>query len=301
LQPLDPAAGPGLEILAVDRGPGMRDVEAVLRAPPYQQIEARLASHAGQRGGLGCGLASVRRLASAFDVHSAFGQGTVVLARFFFGSPTRIDAGPRVLRCGGVSVPMAREDENGDAWAFVQTGSRGCVLVVDGLGHGKGAAGAAEAAVGEFHRSHGGDIETYFQDAHRAMRSTRGGSVFMCRVESEKGALFFAGVGNVEGRVYGPRGISALTPMNGTLGMNLGAPKVVVRELPWGPGATLVLYSDGIRSSFDLDGDSGLWRRDPAMIAAVIHRDFARGRDDATVVVVQEPTSDDVTRATASP
>jgi hypothetical protein len=50
----------------------------------------------------------------------------------------------------------------------------------------------------------------------------------------------------------------------------------------------MVLYSDGLQSRWTLDRYPSLRGRDPALIAAVLYRDFARGRDDVTVVVGRE-------------
>jgi len=60
---------------------------------------------------------------------------------------------------------------------------------------------------------------------------------------------------------------------------------------PWPAGGLLVMLSDGIASQWSLDAYPGLRQRDPALIAGVIYRDFVRGRDDATVVVVRERPS----------
>ena len=46
------------------------------------------------------------------------------------------------------------------------------------------------------------------------------------------------------------------------------------------------MHSDGLQTSWDLDRYPGIHRRDPALIAALLYRDFERGRDDVTVVVV---------------
>ena len=61
-------------------------------------------------------------------------------------------------------------------------------------------------------------------------------------------------------------------------------------EYNWGPGSLLVLHSDGLSNRWSLDAYPGLVMRHPSVIAAVLHRDFYRGRDDATVVVVKERT-----------
>ncbi len=47
------------------------------------------------------------------------------------------------------------------------------------------------------------------------------------------------------------------------------------------------MHSDGLGTHWDLDGYPGpAAQRHPALIAGVLYRDFARGRDDATVIVV---------------
>ena len=111
-----------LELLALDRGPGMRDV-------------ARCLSDGYSTGGTpGTGLGAVRRLSDAFDIHSAPGEGTVVMARF--------GAEP-AMRYGAVCVAMPGEIECGDTWRLVGNRDLATILVVDGLGHGCFAAEAA--------------------------------------------------------------------------------------------------------------------------------------------------------------
>ena len=54
---------------------------------------------------------------------------------------------------------------------------------------------------------------------------------------------------------------------------------------PWSPHAILVMCSDGIHTRWDVNPYQGLVDRDPSLIAATLYRDFARGRDDTTVLV----------------
>ncbi len=49
----------------------------------------------------------------------------------------------------------------------------------------------------------------------------------------------------------------------------------------------VILHSDGLQSQWNLSKYPGILRRSPSLIAAVIYRDFTRGRDDVTVVVVK--------------
>ena len=48
------------------------------------------------------------------------------------------------------------------------------------------------------------------------------------------------------------------------------------------------MCSDGIRSRPALDAYPGLTAHDPLVVAATLWRDHARGRDDATAVVLRE-------------
>jgi hypothetical protein len=56
---------------------------------------------------------------------------------------------------------------------------------------------------------------------------------------------------------------------------------------PIRPHDVLVMHSDGINTHWNAENHTGLWRRDPALIAAAIYRDHTRGRDDSTVVVAR--------------
>ena len=100
------------------------------------------------------------------------------------------------------------------------------------------------------------------------------------------GALLYAGVGNIAGTVLDRNGRShGLVSNNGTVGAYMRA----VRPLScdWPAGDLLVMHSDGLKGAWSLNGYPGLQARHPAIVGAVLHRDFLRGADDATVVVLR--------------
>ena len=70
---------------------------------------------------------------------------------------------------------------------------------------------------------------------------------------------------------------------NGTVGLQ--ARKTQELGYPWPAESVLVMHSDGLQSHWRLEPYPGLVQRDAALIAAVLYRDFARGRDDVSVVV----------------
>jgi hypothetical protein len=47
------------------------------------------------------------------------------------------------------------------------------------------------------------------------------------------------------------------------------------------------MHSDGLTSRWKLADYLGLSHRVPALIAAILYRDFKRGRDDTTVLVAR--------------
>lgn len=69
LRPISELGRSGIEAIAVDAGPGIPDLDLALR------------DGWSSRGSLGGGLPGIRRLMDAFEIQSAPGQGTRILAR----------------------------------------------------------------------------------------------------------------------------------------------------------------------------------------------------------------------------
>jgi hypothetical protein len=70
--------------------------------------------------------------------------------------------------------------------------------------------------------------------------------------------------------------------MNGTAGLTVRGLKSFVQ--PWREGEQLVMHTDGLTTRWRLDDYPNVRAHDPAITAAVLHRDASRGRDDATVL-----------------
>jgi anti-sigma regulatory factor (Ser/Thr protein kinase) len=274
-------AGDGIELLSVDPGPGM----TAAALAPSAGAASPVALPSSRGGGLKAGLNVVRRNAAEFDWY-ATRRGTVVYARL--GAPA--PAGHTGWSFGGVNMPLGGDGESGDAWA-VAPGRRTAALVVDGLGHGPGAAAAARAAIATFDGAAVTDLDRLVRHTHEAMRATRGGVLGACLIDPGRGELTYAAVGNITGRVLtGGRSVHLLD-RPGTLGTQLHLPAVRLQHGPWEPGSTLVLVSDGIRSAWSLEDHPRLLDQHPAITAAVLHREYGRATDDATVLVVRQVTA----------
>lgn len=267
-----------LEIVVIDSGGGITDLPKALSDG---------FSTAGTRG---TGLGALQRLADVFEIYSERGRGTVILMQVVGrGHRKNIAGATKSLICGGVAVPLQSETISGDSWAHCESATGLRLILADGLGHGPHAAAAARAAIETFWENSDRPLTELLQSIHGACRSTRGAAVSICEIDRIQRTVRFAGVGNVAGQFCPTRGEQNgkhFVSSNGTLGVQ--AKRVVQFEYPWKDDDLIVLYSDGIKSQWNLEGYLGLRSKHPSLIAAILYRDFRRGNDDTTVVVAGE-------------
>ncbi|HEX7861211.1 MAG TPA: SpoIIE family protein phosphatase [Verrucomicrobiae bacterium] len=263
----------GLELIAIDKGPGM-DVARCMR------------DGYSTSGTPGTGLGSVVRMADLWDVYSVEGMGTAVLARIHAKSSAERR---RKLSLGAICLPLKGETRCGDNWSHLSTSTGERVLVVDGIGHGTLASDAAETAATTFERARAVPLSGTIRSIHEALKNTRGAAIAIAEIDIERGILRYVGVGNIAAQVLHAGTSRSLVSHNGTMGHEIR--KVQEFQYPWPAGALLVMTSDGLTTRWDLKKYPGLAQRPPSLLASVLWRDFARGRDDATVVVAREETA----------
>jgi anti-sigma regulatory factor (Ser/Thr protein kinase) len=258
-----------LELVAIDRGPGIGDFEQALR------------DGFSTAGSQGTGLGAVARLSDAFDIHTTPKAGTAIVARIWRdGSPPE----PEVA-VGAVCVAMVGERLGGDSWSIVDLAGKTRILVVDGLGHGADAEVAAARAVELFEDARSLSPGDELEDIHRALRPTRGAAVALAEIDFAGRSLRYAAVGNIAGAVVSRGEVRHLVSHNGIVGHNIRRIQEFVYEIP--SDALIILTSDGVKTRWSLDGYPGLTRRDPTLVAAVLFRDFERGHDDVTALVAR--------------
>jgi anti-sigma regulatory factor (Ser/Thr protein kinase) len=264
LQTLDTDNGISIELLAVDRGPGMTDPEQCLR-DGYSST-----------GTSGTGLGAVRRLSAEFDIYSVHSHGTAVLSRIGTGQRASF---------GAICTAKDGESESGDTWRAACLAGQKALVLVDGLGHGILAAEAARLAAEVFQSDPFAAPQMLIERMHRALVGTRGAAA-ACVYFNGSDDLCYAGIGNIAGRICTHDGSRGLVSHSGTLGFQ--ARRVQQFAYPHAPPSLLVMHSDGLTARWDMATHSGLHLHHPALIAAVLYREHARGRDDATVVVYRE-------------
>ncbi|MFF7331714.1 SpoIIE family protein phosphatase [Streptomyces sp. NPDC090306] len=316
LRALRNEAAAGVEVLAVDGGPGMTDVPAALR------------DGMSTIGTLGIGLGAVQRLADAFAVHSLPGMGTVQLARFWPRPPQPFMVTEPLV--GGITRPISGEQVCGDAWAarvdpagrtshlppapssggtqrtpyghaspapaarpprsapvlasVVGPGPGVLVMSCDGLGHGPMAATAAQAAVHAFRTEAARTPEQAMENVHRALRKTRGAAVAVARLEPD-GRLLFCGVGNITAALVTGTARTTLVSHPGIVGQQMRHLRTYEHHLP--AGGILAMHSDGISGRWRHTDLASFLHHPPALIAAALLRLAGTRRDDASAVIAK--------------
>ncbi len=261
----------GLEMLALDRGPGIANIGHSLRD-----------GHSTS-GSMGTGLGALSRISDSMDVYSYPEKGTALRLEFWADPLSKPGREPEI---GAICVAKAGEVACGDAWALEPDGADYSLLVADGLGHGADAARAARAATEVLAKHAALAPSEVLRLGHLALASTRGAAAAVARFNTSQPQAVFAGVGNVAARVESATSRERqLVSHNGTLGHALRK----VQEFPFTfPADTaLILHSDGLSGHWTLADYPGLMVKHSALIAGVLYRDHDRGRDDVTVVVIK--------------
>lgn len=260
----------GVEMIAIDKGPGMADVSRAI------------GDGHSTAGTLGIGLGAIVRQASWSDLHSVPGKGTVLVAQIWPGGE------PELAWAAGVTRPLPGEPISGDAYAIREIDGRRQVLLCDGLGHGRLAHAAAQEAVRGFHGAAALPPAGIVEVLHRTMSHTRGAALAVAELDDERSLLHYAGLGNISGTILTPEGTRrGLVSLPGIAGHQ----KRQIREYeyPLASGAVLLMHSDGVVDRWNPYDYPGLLVHSPQVIAATVLRDAGTRRDDAGVLVARVP------------
>ncbi|GAA0525049.1 ATP-binding protein [Paractinoplanes ferrugineus] len=259
----------GVEIIAIDRGPGMADL-----------VTAVGDGHS-TAGTLGIGLGAIVRQASWCDLHSVPGKGTVLVAQVWSADP------PQPGWAAGLTRPLTGEQVSGDAFAVREIDGRRQVLMCDGLGHGGLAATASNEAVRAFKDGPVAPPAAVVELLHRRLNHTRGAALAVAELDAEAGLVRYAGLGNISGTVIAPGIRRGMVSLPGIAGHQRR--QIRQYDYPITPDAFVLMHSDGVVDRWSLADYPGLQLRSPAVVAATVLRDAGTRRDDAGVVVARLP------------
>ncbi|GAA3575149.1 anti-sigma regulatory factor [Nonomuraea rosea] len=263
-----PQAVAVVEVLALDKGPGISDLGRAWR-DGYSTV-----------GTLGIGLGGITRMATAHDVYSVPGRGTVICMHF------TADGRPLpASHVSGLIRPIGEESVCGDAFACFDTPEAAVAMVCDGLGHGEPAAEASRRAVKVFQEHGDLPLTSLLERLHHALRASRGAAVAVTRLDRASGRVVFAGIGNIAAWIVHPEGRQGLISLPGIAGHYSRTVREYAYVAP--PHSMVVMHSDGLSSRWDITTFPGLTARSPAVMAATLLREAGTRRDDACVLVLK--------------
>ncbi len=258
----------GVEIIAADRGEGIRDPREAIRGKAHAVVPVS--------GSLGVGLSAVIELADEVDIDVRLHEGTCVCARKFASGGAR-------RRCVGIfGRPIDGERIAGDDAGFVRDDDALVIALADGLGHGADARVAATRSVTS---ALDGAFTDAIERADVAAAGTRGAVMTVARIDSAR-RLDFAMVGNASAYVCSRRQTRRRIGSTFVLGSR-GSRARVMRDVDaLAMGEVLVVFSDGLSTQLSLENEDTLLHAHPIVIAQECMERFGTTRDDATVLVV---------------
>jgi len=174
---------------------------------------------------------------------------------------------------------------SGDTWAMAATPGAVTLMVLDGLGHGPLAQNAAVAGVEALRGMTPGSPVQDLRRVHDVLKGTVGAAGAVAQIDPARNSVDFCGLGNIEAALVigGRRG--GLVSHPGVVGQRTPNFRSYRHVLT---GKTcLVMHTDGVRAIWSPARYPGLFERHPALIAAVLFRDYWRPEDDALVFVIE--------------
>jgi len=179
------------------------------------------------------------------------------------------------------------EVETGDLYLVKPFPGGYLVAVIDGIGHGREAALAAQSAASILEANPQENINILIQRCHEALRNTRGVALTLASFNCKEMTMTWEGIGNVEGIICynslrARASSKSLLLRPGIVGCNL--PNLQENSLKVSTGDTLILATDGIHYCFSQGLDVSA---SPQQIAEKILSRYAKGNDDALVLVAR--------------
>jgi len=269
--------GPVLDILALDFGPGIADLEQA-EEDGYSTVNT-----------LGKGLGSIRRLSDELYIYSQpentgrmrKWSGAVFLARFYPGDDKQNVVPLPGFRIGLYSRSLSDLRYNGDRIYLEREGGRLRWLHLDGLGHGERAHGATSNL--GIHLSGNGALTEVLDMVSRQLTDTRGAVGVIGEIDTKQEELRLVGVGDMHAHLFDHESVSGIPFAPGILGREYRS--LSVFRAGFGRKNLVVSASDGIRRNWDMGNFVGLFGQHPQLIAYTLGNIMGRVSDDQSICI----------------
>ncbi|MFW6327013.1 MAG: ATP-binding SpoIIE family protein phosphatase [Bacteroidota bacterium] len=263
----------GLELISIDHGPGIENLDEMLK------------DGNSSTNTLGQGLGAIKRLSDEFDIYSITGWGTILLSRIFAHNPIQEK---RMLRLAINTIMLPKKGERvcGDGWKIIRRGFEYDLIALDGLGHGTEANKAAKAAIDEFSVIKNATPADTIKILHRKIQKTRGAVGMVMHLNTLNNLFSYAGLGNISARIFGHEKNKTCISYNGIIGHTIPN-SLHTNQVGIQKNETLIVNSDGFKSRWDVAHLPNILNHDGSIVAAALYKDFSRKTDDLLVIVVK--------------
>jgi anti-sigma regulatory factor (Ser/Thr protein kinase) len=263
-----------VELISIDNGPGMLD--------PERMLEDGMST----TNTLGQGLGAIKRLSDTFELYSLRNWGTIILSRIHKSDKAKA-AKRSVAELRSLVVAKPGEQLSGDGAYWREHNKYLTLFLGDGLGHGPEAHAAVQQAISSLdaHEVQESPVEL-LRSLHADVKRTRGlvGTLALYSVKEK--TWHICGIGNIATRMQHAQLSKNYLSYNGIIGLNIpGTLKDQV--VPHQHGQILVMCSDGIKSRWELQKYTGIFKYDLSVLAAAIYKDYARKTDDMSVLIAR--------------
>jgi anti-sigma regulatory factor (Ser/Thr protein kinase) len=271
IQPMQDGQKVGIQILSLDKGPGIANIAQCLQDGYSTKQTA------------GTGLGAISRLATVMGIYSLPGKGTLVSAQLEVDPSSAHN--PHHYETGAINIAIKGENICGDAWVIEPVADGLLCMVADGLGHGPEAAVASQQACEALRTNRGLSLAALFDKINKALYKTRGAAIAIAKIEPQQQIVRFMGVGNISAQLVLKQKSHHLASRDGIVGLYAKQSQEIL--YPWEDNAVLIMHSDGLMSRWSLNDYPALAGRHSSLIAGVLYRDFNRNNDDVTVLVAK--------------
>ena len=271
----------GFEITAQDKGPGIKDVDEVIK------------NGVSSKGTMGGGIGAIKRLMDSFEIYSNYistesnhpdldSIGTLIKLKKWLHNDSRLKEND--INLSVLSRPYPGMTVNGDSYYIKKFKDRCIFAVIDALGHGI-EANLVSRLVSEIindntHKS----IEHMLKSINKGLLQTRGAVAGIIQIDTIKKEFEYSAVGNIEFRYIFNGKTERLIFVNGILGAYSNNMMKVHRK-HYEIGSVVTMCTDGIINKWDSTSYFDTHLVNPTLVANSILKDFGKDNDDATILV----------------
>jgi anti-sigma regulatory factor (Ser/Thr protein kinase) len=274
----------GIEVIAQDKGPGIKNVDEVIK------------DGVSSKGTMGGGLGAIKRLMDSFEIYTNNEKnisggldpsklnsiGTLIILKKW--TQNKLKYNESDVKVSILSRPYPGMGVNGDYYYIKKFKDRCFFAVIDGLGHGLEANKASRLTAEIINNNTHKSVKDILITINSGLKFTRGAVAGIVFIDTIKKEFEYSAVGNIEFRYILNGASERLIPSNGLLGV-CNNDTIKVHRRAYEKGAIITMCTDGIVNRWDYNSYLNTELNNPAVLANLILKDFGKCNDDATILV----------------